>query len=152
MVEISLFPVYKPRFLCYSGIVNKRGVIMAKTKVQEFKALEQELAKKAKEIKKQVELVHSIIGKDLESSNREIYKVVGVEERLIESVNRVFVIVSYIEYKNADTGFSEKAYILKSTFDLTEQELRENQEQLKQELETINQQQQQCQRGFRQSI
>lgn len=125
---------------------------MAKTKVQEFKALEQELTKKAKEIKKQVELVHSIIGKDLESSNREIYKVVGVEERLIESVNRVFVIVSYIEYKNADTRFSEKAYILKSTFDLTEQELRENQEQLKQELETINQQQQQCQRGFRQSI
>lgn len=118
------------------------------TKVQEFKALEQELAKKAKEIKKQVELVHSIIGKDLESSNREIYKVVGVEERLIESVNRVFVIVSYIEYKNADTRFSEKAYILKSTFDLTEQELRENQEQLKQELETINQQQQQCSAWF----
>lgn len=37
---------------------------MAKTKVQEFKALERALAKKAHEIKKQVELVHSIVGKD----------------------------------------------------------------------------------------
>lgn len=117
------------------------------TKVQEFKALEQALVKKANEIKKQVELVHSIVGKDLESSNREICKVVGVEERLIESVNRVFVIVSYVEYNGADTRFPEKAYILKSMFDLTEQELRENQEQLKQELETVNQQQR-----FRQSI
>ena len=116
---------------------------MAKTKVQEFKALECALAKKAHEIKKQVELVHSIVGKDLESSNREIFKVVDVEERLIESVNRVFVIVKYVEYNNADVRFPEKAYILKSMFDLTEQELRENQEQLKQELETINLQQEQ---------
>lgn len=116
---------------------------MAKTKVQEFKALERALAKKTNEIKKQVELVHSIVGKDLESSGRKILKVVGVEERLVESVNRMFVIVSYIEYAGADTRFAQKAYILKSTFDMTEQELRENQEQLKQELEAVNQQQQQ---------
>lgn len=116
---------------------------MAKTKVQEFKALERALAKKGCEIKKQVELVHSIVGKDLESSNREIYEVVGVKERLIESVNSVFVIVSYIEYANADVRFQEKAYILKSMFDMTEEELRENQVQLKQELEAVNQQQQQ---------
>lgn len=121
---------------------------MAKTKVQEFKALELALAKKAHEIKKQVELVHRIIGKDLESSNREIFKVVDVEERLIESVNRVFVIVKYVEYNNADVRFPEKAYILKSLFDMTEQELRENQEQLRQELETINQQQQQYQHSL----
>lgn len=88
-------------------------------------------------------MVHSIVGKDLESSNREICRVVGVEERLIESVNRVFVIVKYVEYNSADVRFPEKAYILKSMFDMTEQELRENQEQLKQELEAINQQQQQ---------
>lgn len=56
---------------------------MAKTKVQEFKALKLALAKKAYEIKKQVELVHNIVGKDPESSNREIFKVVDVEERLI---------------------------------------------------------------------
>lgn len=116
---------------------------MAKTKVQEFKALERALAKKAHEIKKQVELVHGIVGKDPESSNREIFKVVDVEERLFETVNSVFVIVSYIEYNGADTRFPEKAYILKSMFDMTEQELRENQEQLKQELEAVNQQQQQ---------
>lgn len=116
---------------------------MAKTKVQEFKALEQGLAKKANEIKKQVELIHSIVGKDLESSNREIFKVVDVEERLVESVNRVFVVVKYVEYNDADMRFPERAYILKSTFDMTEQELRENQEQLKQELKAVNQQQQQ---------
>lgn len=116
---------------------------MTKTKVQEFKALELALVKKAHEIKKQVELVHSIVGKDPESSNREIFKVVDVEECLIESVNRVFVIVKYVEYNNADVRFPEKAYILKSMFDMTEQELRENQEQLKQELEAVNQQQQQ---------
>ena len=104
---------------------------MAKTKVHEFKSLELILAKKAHEIKKQVELVHNIVGKDPESSNREIFKVVDVEERLIESVNRVFVIVRYVEYDSEDTRFPEKAYILKSMFDLTEQELRENQEQLK---------------------
>lgn len=116
---------------------------MAKTKVQEFKALELALVKKAHEIKKQAELVHSIVGKDLESSNREIFKVIDVEERLFESVNRVFVIVKYVEYNGADVRFPEKAYILKSMFDMTEQELRENQKQLKQELEAVNQQQQQ---------
>lgn len=121
---------------------------MAKTKVQEFKALECALAKKAHEIKKQVELVHSIVGKDPESSNREIFKVVDVEERLIESVNRVFVIVKYVEYNNADVRFPERAYILKSMFDMTEQELRENQEQLKQELEAVNQQQEQYWHSF----
>ena len=121
---------------------------MAKTKVQEFKSLELALANKAHEIKKQVELVHSIVGKDHESSNREIFKVVDVEERLVESVNRVFVIVKYVECNGADVRFPEKAYILKSVFDLTEQELRENQEQLKQELETINQQQEQYWRSF----
>lgn len=121
---------------------------MAKTKVQEFKALERALAKKAREIKKQVELVHSIVGKDLESSNREICRVVGVEECLIESVSHMFVIVSYVEYNSADTRFPEKAYILKSMFDMTEQELRENQAQLRQELEAINQQQEQYLRSF----
>lgn len=121
---------------------------MAKTKVQEFKALERALVKKAREIKKQVELVHNIVGKDLESSNREICRVVGVEERLIESVSRVFVIVSYVEYNGADTRFPEKAYILKSMFDMTEQELRENQTQLRQELEAVNQQQEQYWRSF----
>lgn len=121
---------------------------MAKTKVQEFKALERALVKKAHEIKKQVELVHSIVGKDPESSNREIFKVVDVEERLIESVNCVFVIVKYVEYNSADVQFTEKAYILKFMFDMTERELRENQEQLKQELEAVNQQQEQYWHSF----
>ena len=121
---------------------------MAKTKVQEFKALERALAKKAKEIKKQVELVHSIVGKDLESSNREICRVIDIEERSFESVNREFVIVKYVAWDDANVRFPEKAYILKSMFDMTEQELRENQAQLKQELEAVNQQQEQCWRSF----
>lgn len=121
---------------------------MAKTKVQEFKALKLALVKKAHEIKKQVELVHSIVGKDPESSDREIFKVVDIEERLIESVNRVFVIVKYVEYNDADVQFPEKAYILKSMFDMTEKELRENQAQLKQELEAVNQQQEQYWHSF----
>lgn len=121
---------------------------MAKTKVQEFKALKLALVKKAHEIKKQVELVHSIVGKDPESSDREIFKVVDIEERLIESVNRVFVIVKYVEYNDADVRFPERAYILKSMFDMTEKELRENQAQLKQELEAVNQQQEQYWHSF----
>lgn len=121
---------------------------MTKTKVQEFKALEQELAKKAKEIKKQVELVHSIIGKDFASSDDRICRVVDVEERLVESVNRVFVVVSYVVYDDEDERFTEKAFILKSMFDMTEQELRENQVRLKQELEAVNQQQEQCWRSL----
>jgi hypothetical protein len=116
---------------------------MAKTKVQEFKALEQELAKKAKEIKKHVELVHSIIGKDVSSSDTEIFKVINVEEHFSNDLNRMFVIVEYIEREFKDAQYPEEAYILKSMFDLTEQELRENQEQLKQELEMINQQRRQ---------
>ena len=121
---------------------------MAKTKVQEFKALECALAKKAKEIKKHVELVHSIVGKDVDSSNREICRVVDVEERSVESVNREFVIVKYVAWDDANIRFPEKAYILKSMFDMTEQELRENQAQLKQELEAVNQQQEQYWRSF----
>ena len=93
-------------------------------------------------------MVHSIVGKDPESSNREIFKVVDVEERLIESVNCVFVIVKYVEYNSADVQFTEKAYILKFMFDMTERELRENQEQLKQELEAVNQQQEQYWHSF----
>ena len=116
---------------------------MAKTKVQEFKALERELANKAKEIKEHVELIHSIIGKDFASSNDRIVRVINVEERLVESVNRVFVIVSYIKYADANIRFPEKAYILKSMFDMTEQELIENQKRLRLELEMINQQQEQ---------
>lgn len=118
------------------------------TKVQEFKTLECALVKKAKEIKKQVELVHSIIGKDLESSNREICRVIDIEERSFESVNREFVIVKYVAWDDANVQFPEKAYILKSMFDMTEQELRENQAQLKQELEAVNQQQEQYWRSF----
>ena len=118
------------------------------TKVQEFKALELALVEKAEEIKKQVELVHSIVGKDVDSSNREICRVIDVEERLVESVNREFVIVKYVAWDDANVRFPEKAYILKSTFDMTEQELRENQAQLKQELEVVNQQQEQYWRSF----
>lgn len=121
---------------------------MAKTKVQEFKALERALAKKAKEIKKHVELIHEIIGKDFASSDDRICRVVDVEERLVESVNRVFVVVSYVVYDDEDERFTEKAFILKSMFDMTEQELRENQAQLKQELEAVNQQQEQCWRSL----
>lgn len=121
---------------------------MAKTKVQEFKALELALVEKAEEIKKQVELVHSIIGKDSESSNREICRVIDIEERSFESVNREFMIVKYVAWDDANVRFPEKAYILKSMFDMTEQELRENQAQLKQELEAVNQQQEQCWRSF----
>ena len=121
---------------------------MVMTKVQEFKALEKALVKKAKEIKKQVELVHNIVGKDVDSSNREICRVIDVEERLVESVNREFVIVKYVAWNDANVRFPEKAYILKSTFDMTEQELRENQAQLKQELEAVNQQHEQYWRSF----
>lgn len=121
---------------------------MVKTKVQEFKALELALVEKAEEIKKQVELVHGIIGKDSESSNREICRVIDIGERSFESVNREFVIVKYVAWDDANVRFPEKAYILKSMFDMTEQELRENQAQLKQELEAVNQQQEQYWRSF----
>ena len=121
---------------------------MTKTKVQEFTALERALAKKAKEIKKHVELVHSIVGKDFAFSDDKICRVVDVEERLVESVNRMFVIVDYVVYDDEDERFTEKAFILKSIFDMTEQELRENQAQLKQELEAVNQQQEQCWRSL----
>ena len=117
---------------------------MAKTKVQEFKALERELAKKANEIKKQVELVHSIVGKDVSSSDAQIFKVINVEEYFNTDLNRMFVLVEYIEPEFKDTQYPEEIYILESMFNMTEQELRENQEQLKQELEMTNQQQQQA--------
>lgn len=58
------------------------------------------------------------------------------------------MIVKYVAWDDANVRFPEKAYILKSMFDMTEQELRENQAQLKQELEAVNQQQEQYWRSF----
>lgn len=117
---------------------------MAKTKVQEFKALERALAKKANEIKKQVELVHRIIGKDVSSSDAKIFKVINVKEYFNTDLSRMFVLVEYIEPEFKDAQYPEETYILESMFNMTEQELRENQEQLKQELEMTNQQQRQA--------
>ena len=56
----------------------------------------------------------------------------------------MFVLVEYIEPEFKDTQYPEEIYILESMCNMTEQELRENQEQLKQELEMTNQQQQQA--------
>lgn len=89
------------------------------------------------DIKKHVELIHEIIGKDLDAPNGGIESVVDVYEEHDYWLDRDFVVVEYKKFKESHT--TDEVYILKSIFDLTEQELVENQSKLKQELELVNQ-------------
>lgn len=89
------------------------------------------------DIKKHVELIHEIIGKDFDAPNGGIESVVDVYEEHDYFLDRDFVVVEYKKFK--DSHITDEVYILKSIFDLTEQELVENQSKLKQELELVNQ-------------
>lgn len=89
------------------------------------------------DIKKHVELIHEIIGKDLYAPNGGIENVVDVYEEHDYWLDRDFVVVEYKKFK--ESHITDEVYILKSIFDLTEQELVENQSKLKQELELVNQ-------------
>ena len=89
------------------------------------------------DIKKHVELIHEIIGKDLDAPNGGIESVVDVYEEHDYFLDRDFVVVEYKKFK--ESHITDEVYILKSIFDLTEQELVENQSKLKQELELVNQ-------------
>ena len=89
------------------------------------------------DIKKHVELIHKIIGKDCEAPNGGIASVVNVYEEHVDWLNREFVVIEYKKFD--DSPITDEVSILKSIFDLTEQELVENQAKLKQELELVNQ-------------
>lgn len=89
------------------------------------------------DIKKHVELIHEIIGKDLYAPNGGIESVVDVYEEHDYWLDHDFVVVEYKKFN--DSPVTDEVYILKSIFDLTEQELVENQAKLKQELELVNQ-------------
>ena len=89
------------------------------------------------DIKKHVELIHEIIGKDFDAPNGGIESVVNVYEEHDYWLDRDFVVVKYKKFK--ESHITDEVYILKSIFDLTEQELVENQSKLKQELELVNQ-------------
>lgn len=90
-----------------------------------------------KDIKKHVELIHNFIGKDCEAPNGGIASVVNVCEEHADWLNRDFVVIEYKKFD--DSPITDEVSILKSIFDLTEQELVENQAKLKQELELVNQ-------------
>lgn len=90
-----------------------------------------------KDIKKHVELIHKIIGKDFEAPNGGIASVVNVYEEHIDWLNCDFVVIEYKKFD--DSPITDEVHVLKSIFDLTEQELVENQAKLKQELEVVNQ-------------
>lgn len=89
-----------------------------------------------KEIKKHVELIHKIIGKDFEAPNGGIAGVVDMYEEHVDWLNREFVVIEYKKFD--DSPITDEVSILKSIFDLTEQELVENQSKLKRELELVN--------------
>lgn len=89
------------------------------------------------DIKKHIELIHEIIGKDLDAPNGGIESVVDVYEEHDYWLDRDFVVVEYKKFK--ESHITDEVYILKSIFDLTKQELVENQSKLKHELELVNQ-------------
>lgn len=92
--------------------------------------------KTSENIKKHVELIHNFIGKDFEAPNGGIADVVDMHEEHVDWLNRDFVVVEYKKFN--DSHITDEVSILKSVFDLTEQELVENQSKLKQELELVN--------------
>ncbi len=93
--------------------------------------------KTSENIKKHVKLIHNLIGKDFEAPNGGIESVVDVYEEHVDWLNRDFVVVEYKKFK--ESHITDEVSVLKSIFDLTEQELVENQSKLKQELELVNQ-------------
>ena len=93
--------------------------------------------KTSENIKKHVELIHNFIGKDFEAPNGGIADVVDMHEEHDYWLDRDFVVVEYKKFK--DSHITDEVYILKSIFDLTKQELVENQSKLKHELELVNQ-------------
>lgn len=93
--------------------------------------------KTSENIKKHVELIHNLIGKDFEAPDGGIADVVDMYEEHIDWLNRDFVVIEYKKFK--ESHITDEVSVLKSIFDLTEQELVENQSKLKQELELVNQ-------------
>lgn len=106
-----------------------------------------QLEKEADQIKdniiKQVWLVHHIIGKDTKSDRNVLINIDRVYEMIDEKTDIPYVvIISHGHDRTANNkAFFSAVYIKKKLFEMTEEELRENQERLSKELKETNQKQ-----------
>lgn len=105
--------------------------------------LEKEVQDTQDNIRNQVWLVHNIIGRDFKSDRYVLLNIDRVYEMVDEMTNIPYVvIISHGHDRMANNKhFFSAVYIKKELFDMTEEQLRANQERLSRELKETNQKQ-----------
>lgn len=110
--------------------------------INRFHQLENEVWDMENKIIRQVALVHDIVGVDSKSDRDVLIDIDRVYEMIDEKTNIPYIVIMSHFYSVAfqEWHFST-VYIKKELFEMTEEELRENQERLSKELEETNQKQ-----------
>lgn len=110
--------------------------------IKRFHQLENEVWDMKNKIIRQVTLVHDIVGVDSKSDRDVLIDIDRVYEMIDEKTNIPYIVIMSHFYSAAfqEWHFST-VRIKKELFEMTEEELRENQERLSKELEEPNQKQ-----------
>lgn len=110
--------------------------------IKRFHQLENEVWDMKNKIIRQVALVHDIVGVDSKSDRDVLIDIDRVYEMIDEKTNIPYIVIMSHFYSVAfqEWHFST-VYIKKKLFEMTEEELRENQERLSKELKETNQKQ-----------
>lgn len=111
--------------------------------IKRLHELEKEVQDTQDNIRNQVWLVHNIIGRDFKSDRYILLNIDRVYEMIDEKLGIPYVvIISHGHDRMANNkAFFSAVYIKKKLFEMTEEELRENQERLSKELKETNQKQ-----------
>ena len=116
--------------------------ILVMININRFHQLENEVWDMKNKIIRQVALVHDIVGVDSKSDRYVLIDIDRVYEMIDEKTNIPYIVIMSHFYSVAfqEWHFST-VRIKKELFEMTEEELRENQERLSKELEETNQKQ-----------
>lgn len=111
--------------------------------IKRLHELEKEVQDTHDKICNQVRLVHHIIGRDFKSDRYVLLNIDRVYEMIDEKTDIPYVvIISHGHDRTANNKhFFSAVYIKKELFDMTEEQLRANQERLSKELKETNQKQ-----------
>ncbi len=110
--------------------------------IKRLHELEKEVDTIKDDIRRQVWLVHHIIGRGFKSDRDVLIEIDRIYEMVDEKTNIPYIIIiSHSPDRMADKLLFSAVYIKKELFEMTEEELRENQERLSKELEETNQKQ-----------
>ena len=110
--------------------------------IKRLHELEKEVWDMKNKITRQVTLIHDIVGVDSKSDRDVLIDIDRVYEMIDEKTNIPYIVIMSHFYSVAfQEWYFSTVYIKKELFEMTEEELRENQERLSKELEETNQKQ-----------